>query len=369
MCRTVEGWARRVERSAVVARINSIVTLNIPTFRFFALLFFAGAALSFGQATPTPKPSVVYSIKENAAISQYHTNPEVVRKMVDRLVIALTAQTDVAKAWASLVAPNERVGIKISAAGGELFATHRDVVDAIVNGLVAAGHSRKDIIVWDRQLEGIKKAGYQPGAEGYQLLSIPPRDGYDPKAVFTAPAMGKLIWGDLDYIPQRGENPMRSETANTSNVSHFAKIVTSQVDKIINVPVLSDSFATGLAGCLYNVTLPNIDNWRRFAQYGRFGAAGVAQVYADPNIGPKVVVNIMDGLIAAYAGGPESHPNYAVHYGTIFASKDPVAIDALALRRLEQMRADAKMPPIGELASHVPLAGEMGLGNADPAHI
>ncbi|MGZ5025074.1 MAG: DUF362 domain-containing protein [Chthoniobacterales bacterium] len=359
----------RVERSAVVARINSIVTLNIPTFRFFALLFFAGAALSFGQATPTPKPSVVYSIKENAAISQYHTNPEVVRKMVDRLVIALTAQTDVAKAWASLVAPNERVGIKISAAGGELFATHRDVVDAIVNGLVAAGHSRKDIIVWDRQLEGIKKAGYQPGAEGYQLLSIPPRDGYDPKAVFTAPAMGKLIWGDLDYVPQRGENPMRSETANTSNVSHFAKIVTSQVDKIINVPVLSDSFATGLAGCLYNVTLPNIDNWRRFAQYGRFGAAGVAQVYADPNIGPKVVVNIMDGLIAAYAGGPESHPNYAVHYGTIFASKDPVAIDALALRRLEQMRADAKMPPIGELASHVPLAGEMGLGNADPAHI
>ncbi len=348
--------------------------LNIPLFRLFALLFFPGAAVALGQAPPAPSPtptpkSVVYSIHDNAAIKEYRTNPAVVREMVDRLVIAVTAQTDVGKAWASLVPPNEKVGIKISAAGGELFTTHRDVVNAIVNGLVAGGHSRKDIIVWDRNIEEIKKAGYEPGAEGYQLLSIPPRDGYDAKAVFSAPAMGKLIWGDLDYIPQRGENPMRTETANTSDTSHFAKIVTGQVTKIINVPVMSDSYATGLAGCLSNITLPNIDNWRRFALYGRFGAAGVAQVYADPHIGPKVVLNIMDGLLAAYAGGPKCDPNFAVHNATLFASKDPVAIDALALRRLEQLRAESKMPPIGELASHVQLAGEMGLGNADLTRI
>jgi hypothetical protein len=349
--------------------------ITISPFRFCALLFFSGAGALFAQPppspapTPTPKPSVVYSIRDSSAIVQYKADPAIVHKMVDRLVIAVTAQTDVAKAWASLVSPNDKIGIKISAAGGELFTTHRDIVNAIVNGLVAAGHSRKDIIVWDRQLDGIKNAGYQPGAEGYQLLSIAPHDGYDAKAVFTAPAMGKLIWGDLDYVPQRGENPMRTETANTSDLSHFAKIVTGQVTKIINVPVMSDSFATGLAGCLYNVTLPNIDNWRRFAQYGRFGAAGIPQLYAEPHIAPKVVLNIMDGLIAAYAGGPKSDPNFAVHYDTLFASKDPVAIDALVLRRLEQFRAEAKMPPIGELASHVPLAGEMGLGNADLAHI
>ena len=46
-----------------------------------------------------------------------------------------------------------------------------------------------------------------------------------------------------------------------------------------------------------------------------------------------------------------------------------MAIDALALRRLEQLRADVKMPPIGELASHVQMAGEMGLGNADLTRI
>ena len=132
---------------------------------------------------------------------------------------------------------------------------------------------------------------------------------------------------------------------------------------------MSDSGAAGLAGCIYNMTLPNVDNWRRFTQFESLGAYAMAEIYADPVIRDKVVLNIMDALVAAYAGGPEPHPNYAVHEATLLASKDPVAIDALALRRLERLRAEAKLPAIGELAAHVPLAGQMGLGNVDPARI
>ena len=271
----VERWTLNVGRFRLPS--NSIVTAEYPALPIFRAPFLCRRSrLRLAQTPPllrrrqSPK-SVVYSIHENAAIKEYRTNPAVVREMVDRLVIAVTAQTDVAKAWGSLVSPNEKVGIKISAAGGELFTTHRDVVNAIVDGLVAGGHSRKDIIVWDRNIDGIKEAGYQPGGKVINCSPFRRAMATMPKAIFSAPAMGKLIWGDLDYIPQRGENPMRSETANTSDVSHFAKIVTGQVTKIINVPVMSDSYATGLAGCLNNVTLPNIDNWRRFAQYGRFG--------------------------------------------------------------------------------------------------
>ena len=39
--------------------------------------------------------------------------------MVDRLVLAVTGQSDLAAAWNSLVSPNDKVGIKISAAGGD----------------------------------------------------------------------------------------------------------------------------------------------------------------------------------------------------------------------------------------------------------
>src|SRR5258708_13435978 len=92
----------------------------------------------------------------------YKTNPHIVREMVNRLVMAVTGQSDVAKAWGSLVSPSERVGIKISAAGGELFTTHHDIVNAIVDGLAAAGHPRSSIGFWDRSLCHTQDAGSRP---------------------------------------------------------------------------------------------------------------------------------------------------------------------------------------------------------------
>lgn len=284
--------------------------------------------------------------------------------MVDRLVLAVTGQADLGRAWSSLVTPRDKIGIKISAAGGELFTTHHEVVDAIVDGLAAAGHSRGDIIVWDRSLGGLRAGGYATTGENYQLRSIPPREGYDAKAVVSAPLMGKLVWGDFEYKADPGKTVPLSDTENTSNVSHLSKIIANEVTKIVNVPVMSNTETNGIAGCLYNVTIPNIDNWRRFTQGTPFGAASIAELYANPLIGKKVVLNLMDGLLAQYAGGPQSEPNFSVHHATLYASKDPVAIDAIALKRLEQWRARSSLPPIGKTGEYVKIAGETGLGNA-----
>src|SRR5256714_11177827 len=310
-----------------------------------------------------PTKSIVYSAHDPAAIHESRTNPSVVRGMVNRLVLAATGQPDLARAWGSLVSPDDKIGIKISATGGELFTTHRDIVNAIVDGLVAAGHPRNSIIVWDRSLGGIKEAGYRPDKEGYQLRSIAPRDGYDPKAVFSAPLSGRLIWGDLEFRSDRGTIPLLSDQEAISDDSHFARVLSGEVTKVINVPVMSDSATCGIAGCLYNMTIPNIDNWRRFTQ-SRWGNTAIAEIYHMPIIGSKVVLNIMDGLVAQYAGGPESQPNFAVHHATILASKDPVAIDAIAVRQIEEWRARARLNPIAPLAQHVQAAGQFGIGNA-----
>ena len=329
-----------------------------------ALLFFSGARSALAQAVSSQ--SIVYSARNPAAIKEYRTNPAVVRAMVNRLVLAVTGQPDLPRAWRSLVSADDKIGIKISAAGGELFTTHRDIVNAIVDGLVAAGHARNSIIVWDRSIEGIREAGYRPEAEGYQIKSIAPRDGYDPKAVISAPLTGRLIWGDLDYRSDLGRVPLLSEQdLLTSDESHFARIVSSEVTKIINVPVMSDSASCGIAGCLYNVTIPNIDNWRRFTQGVPYGIGAIAEIYRSQYIAPKVVLNIMDGLVAQYAGGPQSHPNYAVHHATILASKDPVAIDALVVRQIEEWRVKARLAPITPLAQHVQAAGQLKIGNAE----
>jgi uncharacterized protein (DUF362 family) len=333
--------------------------------RKVALVLFCAIASGRAQGPqPAPTPSIVYAIRNPDAIKQYKTNPRVVREMVNRLVIAVTGQPDVAKAWGSLVSPSDRVGIKISAAGGDLFTTHHDVVNAIVDGLAAAGHSRSSIIVWDRSVGGIKEAGYRKGVDGYQVKAIPPHDGYDPKAILTAPIVGKLVWGDYEFVGDIGKMPLLAEADATSNVSHFAKIISSEVDKIINVPVMSVSETNGIAGCIYNMTIPNIDNWRRFAQGSRFGAGSLAEIYANPLIAKKVVFNLMDGLIAQYAGGPQPQPNYAVHNATLYASKDPVALDAVALKKLEEWRKRETLRPVAPVAAYIDVASQLGLGNS-----
>src|SRR5438477_1720203 len=338
--------------------------------RNVAFVLFCAISSGLAQAQqPAPTPSIVYAVRNADSIKQYKTNPHIVREMVNRLVMAVTGQSDVAKAWGSLVSPSDRVGIKISAAGGELFTTHHDIVNAIVDGLAAAGHPRSSIVVWDRSLGGIKEAGYRPAVDGYQVKGIAPHDGYDAKAVQSAPLVGKLVWGDFEYVGDTGKMPLFADAEATSNVSHFSKIISSEVDKVINVPVMSVSETNGIAGCIYNLTIPNIDNWRRFAQGSRFGAESLAEIYANPIIAKKVVFNLMDGLIAQYAGGPQPQPNYAVHYATLYASKDPVALDATALKFFEQWRARGSLPAIGPVAAYVSYASQIGLGNSAPNRI
>ena len=333
--------------------------------RNVALVIFCAISSGLAQTPlPAPTPSIVYAVRNPDSIKDYEANPRVVREMVNRLVLAVTGQSDVGKAWGSLVSPNDRVGIKICAAGGELFTTHHAIVNAIIDGLAAAGHPRNGIIVWDRSLGGIKEAGYHPAADGYQLKAIAPHDGYDAKAVVSAPLVGKLVWGDFEYVGDLGKMPLFADAEATSNVSHFSKIISGEVDKVINVPVMSVSETNGIAGCIYNMTIPNIDNWRRFAQGSRFGAESLAEIYANPLISKKVVFNLMDGLLAQYAGGPQPQPNYAVHHATLYASRDPVALDAIALKRLEEWRKRGSLRPVGPVAGYIDFAGDIGLGNS-----
>ena len=46
---------------------------------------------------PAATPSIVYAVHDPDSIQQYKTNPGVVREMVNRLVLAVTGQSDVAR--------------------------------------------------------------------------------------------------------------------------------------------------------------------------------------------------------------------------------------------------------------------------------
>jgi uncharacterized protein (DUF362 family) len=333
------------------------------------------------QPPPVPARSYVYRVQSPDAIADYETNSAVVRRMVDDLVMAATGEQTVASAWGSLVKPSDVVGIKVCTNGAPLFSSHPAVVNAIVAGLADAGVPRQNIVVWDREEHLLKVAGYQARSAGYRLMWS--EGNYDPKAVITSPISGKLIYGDLLFMAKtpdtlggaaRVEDDEKTKRRprnqeNLSDESHLSTVLTRVVTKVINVPVLSDNIYCGLSGALYNMTIQNLDNWRRLIQDPISGDPSIPEAYADPRVGDKVVFQIMDGLIAVYAGAPMGDANYAVHYGTLFASKDPVAMDAVALQRIDEWRARAQMWPASKIAKYIQTAFSYGLGNADLSKI
>lgn len=340
-------------------------------FRFLVALsgalFFSPKACGAPSAEPIPVPgppasSEVFSAHDPAATKRFIEVPAVTRRMVDRLIMAVTNQTSVAGAWRSLVSSHDRLGIKVSTIGGSLHSSHLGVVEAMIAGLEQAGIPGREVIVWDREAASLGAAGFAEQRGGYRVRAIDPPRGYDREAAITAPVLGRLIWGDLLFL-EKTRQPFARELEPLSSASHLATVLSKEVTKVINVPVLADDLGCGIAGAFYNMTVSNLDNWRRFTQPRISAADAIASVYADERVGGKVVLHVMDSLLAQYAGGPGFNPNYALADNTLYASRDPVALDATALRKLEAWRQEARLPPIGRRADWLKNAQGMGLGN------
>ena len=334
----------------------------------WALILGAGAACGEDQlnpplAAPLPVPaaaagpSLVAVAFDPASVTGFDEDPAVTRAMVDRLVQVISGKQNPTAAWRELAGPQDRVGIKVTSTGGPYFSTRRGVVAAVVAGLRSAGV--RDIFVWDKHAASLRDAGFTPEAVGCPVRSIDPPRGWDRSASVHAPVLGKLIWGDLlfsEKVLDRTSDPLSSK-------SHLATVMSRDCTKFINIPALSDEPGCGVAGAIHSAVISNVDNWRRFTSFGEGGAAAAAQLYADPRIGGKCVLHILDALVVTYAGGPAANPQHAFPHATLFASRDPIALDATGLRLMEKWRAEAKLGPIGNKAAWLSAAPE--IGNAD----
>ena len=315
-------------------------------------------------AAAQEKARVYYAMDTNAIGPARSVQARVVRRMVDSLVCSVTGTQSVAGAWRSLISPGDKVGIKVSATGRSVSGTNPEVVDAIVDGLTEAGLPAKNIIIWDKSIEDLLAAGFKKQGARYVLEGIDPKTGYDLEFQVSAPLLGRLIWGDTKFGDRSGPRfaDLLSSGQQLSSQSYLAKVLTTRVNKVINVPSLADSYLTGINGGIVNMTLPNIDNWRRFAKSAAAGDSYISEIYADPMIRNKVVLTFLDALFLQYAGGPFPDPNFSIDNFAIFASKDPVAIDATAARLIEEARKAHKMPSIKPMTAYLEAATQLGLG-------
>jgi hypothetical protein len=396
-------------------RITALIAGLMTLWPLFSGAVMAQDAPAPPVATPVvaapavPALSPVILTENPDVVQRFAVQADQVHEMVNRSLLKLTSAPDIGTAWTRLgIKPTDVVGIKITTIGGSLFSTHRPVVQAICDGLQAAGVPPSQIIVWDKDAADMREAGYTPvGTTDTQvgIASVFPGTGYDPTAIYKNDIVGTLIWGDLDFIRNGtdsisdalhsaikkkgfgedaalGDLPAPHDSSDTliggsplpqtSENSHFARLVSTICTKIINVPVLTDNSAIGMEGCMGSLALGSVDNNRRFVGDPSYGNPAICEIVSNPLLRRKVVVHILDSLVAQYAGGPHFDPQFTRSIGAIYVSRDPVAIDSLVLTRMELWRAedrDGRIDPIGKAADYIHAAPSYNLGTDDPHRI
>jgi len=254
-------------------------------------------------------------------------------------LFTLTRTANVSDAWRSLVHTNDTVGIKVFSQPGPLSGTRPAVVAAIVHGLLAAGLPPDKIIIWDKHADDLRAAGFfKLGTQLGVRVAGAVEAGYDEKTFYLpdSPVVGSLVWGDSEF-GQKGDG--------IGKKSYVSKLVSQQLTKIISVAPLLNENDAGLCGHFFSLTLGSVDNTRRFEGDADRLAIALPELYALPSVGDRVVLNVTDALLGQYQGGPASFLQYATVLDQIWLSRDPVALDTLALKALAHQRKLFDIPP------------------------
>jgi hypothetical protein len=301
------------------------------------------AAVSAAAQMPgSPKTSAARSrvviVHDPAATEAFKPIPGAVREMAKRGLTTFTGKSSAASAWQSLIAPKEIVGIKVFSSPGPNAGTRPALVGALIESLLEARFPRTNIIIWDKHQADLRRAGFSElGAQYGVQVQGSADSGYDEELFYSPdrPILGQLVWGDVEF-GRKGEGIGRR--------SFLSKLLTKRITKIISVTPLLNHNSAGVSGHLYSLAMGSVDNTIRFENDILRLSTAVPEIYALPELGDRVVLNITDALICQYQGEQRGLLHYSTTLNELRFSNDPVALDFLSLRELDRTRLASNIP-------------------------
>jgi uncharacterized protein (DUF362 family) len=261
-------------------------------------------------------------------------------KMLEAAMLELTGAATVAEAWRYFVSDKDIIGLKVNPVAGKELSTSLEVTKAIIDQLTEAGIPKKNIVIFDRREFELTDAGFT--AENFPGIRITGTECKDAEGSFYDKA-GKLYSEErIDknwYYWADTEEKYDAETIpymiNEGKYSYFSKLVTTELDKIINIPILKNA-GSSVTLALKNLAYGVISNTGRL--HKQLWSETCAEVCAFPPVRDKVVLNIVDGLKGCFNGGPGANPQYFCNYNTLLVASDPVAVDRAGYEIVLQKR-------------------------------
>ncbi len=314
-------------------------------------------------------PGKVTQVNHSGCIKDKVIQQKAVDAMLEALMLDLTGKRTIKKAWRKFVSPDDIVGLKVNPVAGKLLTTSHELVKAVIAQLEKAGIPRENIVIWDRREMELHETGFLP--ENYPGIKITGTEQKDSKGSFFD-QNGKLYgesmidkeWAYHADVEGTYDEYTMPYMVNGGKDSYFSKICTKQVTKIINLPILKNA-GSSVTLCLKNLAFGAISNTGRL--HAKLWHDTIAEVCAFPPLRDKVVLNIVDGLIGCYNGGPAANPQFICQYNLLLAGTDAVAVDRIGLNIVSNKRIEMKLQKEENAGASQFLkrAEELGLGIGD----
>lgn len=332
---------------------------------------------------PGPYPGRVVEVHHPGSVQQGQRDANAVRMMLDRGMRELVGSDESVEAWRRFFLPGDRVGIKVVPVGKPLSISSFELVREVASSLRSAGVRTRDILVFERYKNEFLAAGYEaqlPDGVHWECSSA----SYDEFQTEIDGQLPRQRWResriagyDRDHYCELPYAQVGSdETDDRRFRSHVSKIITQKVDKFISIPVLKDHRSAGVTLSLKNLSHGSVNNVARshivHAQQTHAGKSinqcgtFIPSVVSLPVIREKAVLQILDGLIGTYEGGPGNwNSTFATwEYKSLLFATDPVALDHVGWGIIDAKRKAEGMPPVGSMGldAHANLHDPPGVG-------
>ena len=301
-----------------------------------------------GTSLPGPFPGRVVEVHDAAATVEMKPDAAVVSAMFARGIQELTGR-DMQESFELLFEPQDVIGIKVNPVGPGMISSHHELIHAMVDWLKQGGVPAGNIVIFDRFESMLTGAGFTP--ENYpgvriEALQILDEEAWGQEDADTSGFLDEngvhrsygdfddevYYWADVEapkdvnYLNQHVEN---------GKYSRFGKLLTRELTRFINVPVFKNT-GNGISMATKNVGYGVIDNTGRLHQPLFFDVC--TEVLAFPCVRDKMVLNVNDGLVGQYDGGPMPNAQFMYAHNKLYFATDPFAMDTVCHHQMVAKR-------------------------------
>ena len=296
--------------------------------------------------SPFSAPGKVVKVAKADSLqaNKLYPKPEAAKEMLTKALTELTGKADLVAAIQQFVHKDDIVVVKVNGIAQSQMTTNKELVLPFVEAMIEGGVKPENVTLLEQY----------PGF--FNATRITPQNV--PKGVKIATHSNKDATMDDRLIP------------GTGTKTKFVRVLT-EATAAINFALIKDHSICGYTGALKNMTHGCSINPHDF--HVHHASPQIALMYAQDVIKSRVRLCIADGFKVMADGGPlYKRPEFVKPHEAVYASTDPVAIDAIGWEIVEKLRAELKLKSLtdsGREPAYIKAAADLGLGIAERSKI